>query len=43
MNYENKERLGYSSEEKIKWLGWYVYRYLNASTGEIVSPKSMRI
>lgn len=43
VKYKDHFFIIYSSEEKIKWLGWYVYRYLDASTGEIVSPKSMRI
>lgn len=32
----------YSIAEKIKWLGWYVYRYLDAKSGELISPRRLQ-
>ena len=32
----------YSSAEKIKWLGSYVYRHVNAQSGELASPRRLQ-
>lgn len=32
----------YSSYEKIKWLGNYILKYLDAESGELISPKSLQ-
>lgn len=32
----------YSTTEKIKWLGWYVYRYMDAKSGELISPRRLQ-
>lgn len=32
----------YSSAEKIRWLGNYVYRYVDAQSGELVSPRILQ-
>lgn len=33
----------YSSAEKIEWLGNYVYRYVDAETGKLISPRQLQV
>ena len=32
----------YSTEEKIKWLGNYVFRYVDARSGALIAPREIQ-
>lgn len=41
IKYKERFFIVYSTAEKIKWLGNYVCRYVDANSGEMISPKSI--
>lgn len=42
VRYQGQFFIVYSTEEKIKWLGNYVFRYVDAKSGALIAPREIQ-